>query len=163
MLVRIYLQSPYLKEVTLVEVNADADAKALKAACIKVLPQDVRHHGFYLSEESSEDDEFKGHVKNLSNTQGIRVHLNRCKHILTTVQYQGETVTKKFRPSTTIGRVKTWSGKKFGMESEDIAEHVLQLLGHDTQPDDDQHIGQFACQESCSVGFDLVPCHRING
>lgn len=163
MSLRIYLQSSYLPDITLVEISDGVDAGTLKQACINVLPQSAQKHEFYLSEEGSEDDEITCQADDLDSTQGVRVHLSRCKHILVTVQFQGEAVTKKFRPSTTIGRVRKWAGKELGMDKEDVAEHILQLFGSDTQPDNDQHIGRFSCQESCSVGFDLVPCHRING
>ena len=120
-------------------------------------------HKGHDHKEDADHDEVTCGVDRLNHLEGVRVHLHSCKHVFVTVQYQGETLTKKFRPATTVGKVKKWASTQTGMTKEDAAEHILQLAGQDTQPDNDQHIGVFSCQDSCSVAFDLVPCHRING
>lgn len=163
MTIRIYLQSPLLTEVTLVEVDQGCSVDELKKKCKLALPHEHHSLNLHLSEEGSDHDEVTCGVDGLHHAEGVRVHLHRCKHVLVTVQYQGETLTKKFRPATTVGKVKKWASKQAGMTKEDAAEHILQLAGKDTQPDNDQHIGVFSCQDSCSVSFDFVPCHRING
>jgi hypothetical protein len=99
----------------------------------------------------------------LHKEHGVRVHLHRCKHIEVEVRFGAEVLRHPFRPATTVVRVRLWAGHKLGMRPGDIAEHVLQLAGTEVQPDVDTHIGALTKCPKCSVSFDLVPAHRING
>lgn len=163
---RVYVQSEFLSDVKMVEADDSASVETLKQLCIEALPPDARGHEIYLFLED-EDGEQHGHsdrkVEHLKKPHGIRVHLHRCKHIRVTVRFSGQTVTHEFRPSATIGRIRQWAGHKLGMQPNDIAEHVLQLAGSAEQPDVDVHVGVLAKCPACSVEFDLVPAHRING
>lgn len=160
---RVYVQSEFLSEMKLVEVDDDATIEDLKQACRSILPPEA--HGaelsFFVEDVGSETD--ATHVKHLKNPHGVRVHLHRCKKVNVTVQFAGRAELHEFQPATTIGHIRQWAGHKLGMQSNDIAEHILQLSGSTTQPDIDVHVGTIAKCPACSVDFDLVPAHRING
>lgn len=169
MTIRVYVQSEYLSDVKLVEVDDDATLHDLKRAALGLLPvgTDVSELSLSFEDDGDEDGEENRpvvtHVRDLKKDHGIRIHLHRCKHVEVHVRFANETVHRKFRPATTVGRVRDWAGRKLGMDPGDIAEHVLQVAGTTEQPDVDVHIGILSRCPQCSVTFDLVPAHRING
>ncbi len=169
MAIHVYVQSEYLSDVQLVEVDDAATLHDLKCAALELLPAGIDVSELTLSVEDDQDDDEEAdrpevtHVRNLKKGHGIRVHLHRCKHVEVYVRFANETVHRKFRPATTVGRVRNWAGRKLGMDPGDIAEHALQVAGTTEQPDVDVHIGTLARCLQCSVTFDLVPAHRING
>ena len=79
------------------------------------------------------------------------------------VHFGPDVVHHQFRPATTVGRIRLWAGHILSMAPGDIAEHVLQISGTTEQPDVDVHVGTLTKCPQCSVTFDLVPAHRING
>jgi hypothetical protein len=162
---RVYIQSEHFPDIKLVEVNDDATIEELKHAALALLPAGTEASDLTLSVED-EDDDVHGHpthVKHIKKEHGVRVHLHRCKHVEVQVRFGPEVVHHKFRPAATVGRVRLWVGAKLGMAPGDIAEHVLQISGTTEQPDVDIHIGTLTKCPQCSVTFDLVPAHRING
>lgn len=94
----------------------------------------------------------------------LKIHLHRCRHIQVHVTYNGEAVSRKFRPGATVARVKRWAAeRKFSM-SEDVAgEHMLQISGTHDRPSPGTHIGSLTGCGECEVSFDLVPDERVNG
>lgn len=160
---RVYVQSEFLSDVKLVEINDDTTIEDLKKACLSVLPPEAHADDLNLFVEDEIEESDATHVKHLKKPHGVRVHLHRCKKIDVAVRLSGQVTSHKFQPATTIGHIRQWAGHKLGMQPNDIAEHVLQLAGSTTQPDIDVHIGSLAKCPTCSVEFDLVPAHRING
>lgn len=162
---RIYIQSEYFPDIKFVEVNDDATVAELKHAALALLPPGTDTSVLTLSVEDDDDNAhgYATHVKHLKKDHGVRVHLHRCKQVEVKVRFGAEVVHHKFRPATTVGRVRLWAGEKFGMAPGDIAEHVLQIAGATEQPDVDIHIGTLTECPQCEVTFDLVPAHRING
>lgn len=160
---RVYVQSEFLSDVALVEVDCDATIKELKTVCLSILPQEAPSADLHLFVEDEEEESAATYVKDLKKQHGVRVHLHRCKKVVVSVRFAGQIESHKFQPSTTIGRIRQWAGHKLGMQPNDIAEHVLQLVGSTTQPDIDVHVGALTDCSACSVEFDLVPAHRING
>jgi len=161
---RVYIQSEHFPDIKLVEIDDQATIDDLKKAAIALLAPGTDVSALTLSVE--DDDEAHAHathVKHLMKEHGIRVHLHRCMHVEVCVRFGAEAVHHQFSPATTVGRVRLWAGEKLGMQPGDIAEHVLQLAGSNEQPDVDVHIGTLAKCPECSVTFDLVPAHRING
>jgi hypothetical protein len=162
---RVYVQSEHFPDVKLVEIDDHATIQELKHAVLALLPPGTDASELALSVE---DDEVHAHgnathVKHLKKDHGVRVHLHRCKHIDVQVRFNGQTVVHQFPPAATVGRVRVWAGDKLGMAPGDIAEHVLQIEGTNVQPDIDVHVGALTKCPECSVKFDLVPAHRING
>lgn len=162
---RVYIQSEFFSDIKFVEVNDEATVAELKHAVLALLPPGTDASDLPLSVEDDDDDAYghATHVKHLKKEHGVRVHLHRCKQVEVQVRFGSEVVHHKFRPATTVGRVRLWTGEKFGMAPGDIAEHVLQIAGTTEQPDMDIHIGALTKCPQCLVTFDLVPAHRING
>jgi hypothetical protein len=162
---RVYIQSEHFPDIKLVEINDDATIEDLKRAVLALLPPGTDATELTLSVEDDDDDAHVGatHVKHLKKEHGVRVHLHRCKHVDVHVRFGAEVVHREFRPAATVGRVRLWAGHKLGMAPGDIAEHVLQIAGTNEQPDVDIHVGTLTSCPQCSVTFDLVPAHRING
>lgn len=162
---RVYIQSEHFPDIKLVEINDDATIDELKRAVLALLPPGTDSTELTLSVEDDDDDVHAGatHVKHLKKEHGVRVHLHRCKHVDVHVRFGAEVVHRQFRPAATVGRVRLWAGHKLGMAPGDIAEHVLQIAGTTEQPDVDIHVGALTKCPQCSVTFDLVPAHRING
>lgn len=162
---RVYIQSEHFPDIELVEIDDDATIEDLKRAVLALLPPGTDATELTLSVEDDDDDTHAGatHVKHLKKDHGVRVHLHRCKHVDVHVRFGAEVVHRQFRPAATVGRVRLWAGHKLGMAPGDIAEHVLQIAGTTEQPDVDIHIGTLTQCPQCSVTFDLVPAHRING
>jgi hypothetical protein len=161
---RVYVQSEFFLDLKLVEVEDGATIEELKQACMALFPPQSGEIEIHLFAED-DDEYYESHhkVEHLKKPHGIRVHLHRCKHIAVTVRFAGNSVSHEFRPATTIGRIREWAGDRLGMQSNDIAEHVLQIVVNSEQPEVDVHIGSLAKYPACSVEFDLVPAHRING
>lgn len=162
---RVYIQSEHFPDIKLVEIDDDATIEELKRAVLALLPPGTDPAELTLSVEDDDDDAHAGaaHVKHLKKEHGVRVHLHRCKHVDVHVRFGAEVVHREFRPAATVGRVRLWAGHKLGMAPGDIAEHVLQIAGTNEQPDVDIHVGTLTKCPQCSVTFDLVPAHRING
>lgn len=162
---RIYIQSELFPDIKFIEINDDATIDEMKHAALALLPAGTDMTDLKLSVEDDDDDVHHGttHVKHLKKERGIRVHLHRCLAVKVQVRYGGQVVHHMFRPAASVGRVRMWAGEKVGMSPGDIAEHVLQIAGTTEQPDVDIHIGTLTKCPQCSVTFDLVPAHRING
>lgn len=162
---RVYIQSEFLPDVKLLEVGDEATIEELKHAVLALLPTGLDEADLMLSVEDDDDEAYARatHVKDLKRAHGVRVHLHRCKHVNVHVRFGAEAVHREFRPATTVGRVRLWAGHELGMTAGDIAEHILQIAGTTEQPDVDAHIGTLTKCPQCSVTFDLVPAHRING
>ncbi len=160
---RVYIQSEHFPDIKFVEVNDEATVAELKHAALALLPPGTDASDLTLSVEDDDDHDHATHVKHLKTEHGVRVHLHRCKQVDVKVRFGAEVVHHKFRPATTVGRVRLWAGEKLGMAPGDIAEHVLQIAATTEQPDVDVHIGTLTKCPQCDVTFDLVPAHRING
>jgi hypothetical protein len=162
---RVYVQSEHFSDIKLVEIDDKSTIDDLKQAALALLPADTDVSELTLSIEDDDDNIHTQmtHVKQLKKEHGIRVHIHRCKHVDVQVRFGAGVVQHQFRPATTIGRIRQWAGHNLGMQPGDIAEHVLQIAGTNEQPDIDTHIGTLTTCPACSVTFDLVPAHRING
>lgn len=168
-IVRVYIQSEFFPDIKLIEINDEASMADLKKTALKLLPEDIDATNLELSiEDDDGNDSDQAHPKNaqikdILKEHGVRVHLHHCKQINVSVRFGAEEVHHQFSPATTIGRIRQWAGHDLGMQPNDIAEHVLQITGTSEQPDVDTHIGSLTSYPACSVTFDLVPAHRING
>ena len=165
---RVYIQSEHFNGVKLLEIDESASIADLKTAALQSLPAGTDTTGLelWVEEDAHEDNSTqtpRETVKDLIKKHGVRVHLHRCKHIDVSVRFGAEEVHHKFSLATTVGHVRQWAGRKLGMQPADIAEHVLQIVGTNEQPDIDVHIGTLTKCPKCAVAFDLVPAHRING
>lgn len=165
--IRVYVQSEHFSDIKLVEVDDLATVADLKRAALTLLPASTDPAGLSLSIEDDDADDneaaSKRCLKDLNPDRGVRAHLHRCKQLAVTVRFGGRTEEHPFRPATTIGRIRQWAGRRFGLKAGDVAEHVLQIAGSNEQPDIDTHVGTLVRHPRCAIVFDLVPAHRING
>ncbi|MGH9947628.1 MAG: hypothetical protein ACRD6X_10530 [Pyrinomonadaceae bacterium] len=92
-----------------------------------------------------------------------RLHINRCRKIAVTVNFNGRSIEETFPPSTTVGKVKKWADAKFEIDKLDAPKHALQICGTARRPDEDVHIGTLTASPDCRVCFDLVPKERVEG
>jgi len=161
---RVYIQSEMLPDIRLIEVEETVDSAGLMALCIAELPSESREEEVFLFLEDATDELPAGaKLIELTEEQGVHIHVHRCHHIKVTVRFGGRTIEREFRPGITVGTVKKWAVREFGMPPPDAAEHVLQIVGTSDQPDVATHIGTLAPYPKCAVAFDLVPSHRVQG
>jgi hypothetical protein len=158
----LFYQGDGLAEIEHLEIAAEASVADLKARLIE-------KHGcppetlLFLEDEDEPLDDAQM-AKARGTGKGLKLHLNRCRHIAVSVFFNGETVDRKFAPGATVARVKRWAAERnFGMTDEEAGEHVLQIAGTHERPAPGTHIGAIAQRKTCAVAFDLVADERVNG
>lgn len=92
-----------------------------------------------------------------------RVHIHRCRRVTVTINFTSRQEVHPFPPSATIARVHDWACHKFDLADVDAAEHVLQICGTATRPDEDTHLGTLVQHPACAICFDLVAKQRVEG
>ena len=144
------------------EIELDQTLEELKQALIEKhsLPNEV-----LLFVEDVDDELDSGKEASLhSSKHGLKVHIHRCRKVQVEVNYNGQTVERRFGPGTTIARVKRWAAEReFGMSPDEAGEHVLQITGTDDRPEPGRHLGTLVAYPDCHISFDLVPDERIQG
>lgn len=158
----LFYQGEGVGETEHLEIDPDTTFADLKARLLE------KHGGaadalLFVEDEDDPLDE-KQKVKDRAGGKGLKLHLNRCRHVEVSVTYNGETIERKFAPGATVARVKRWAAeRKFGMTDEEAGEHVLQIAGTHERPAPGTHIGALAERKSCALAFDLVADERVNG
>lgn len=158
----VFYQGEGLREIEHIEIEPTDTFGALKAALKKKhgLPEEV----LIFVEDCDEPAGDTVLVAESGGRGGIKAHVHRCHHVEVEVRFNNETVRHRFRPGTTVARVKRWAAEdKFKMTPEEASEHVLQIQGTQDRPSPGTHLGTLASCPKCNVAFDLVPDHRING
>jgi len=163
--IEVFIQMEGGKDIQLVEVAADGTVNDLLHATME--------QGKHLGNDEApaivfiEDAEGVLELDHPLEKAGIRhrgnVHIHRCNRIEVSVTFNGKKITRAFPPSFTIGRIKKWAAKEFGMSEKDASEHVLQIIGTTATPDEDAHLGTLVTHPNCHISFDLVPKVRIEG
>ncbi|MGO8714491.1 MAG: hypothetical protein ACLPP9_09655 [Smithella sp.] len=163
--IEIFLQVEGTKDILLVEVKKNGTVRDL----LIVAAEHGRHPGnddipaMVFIEDMENVLEIDELLENAGVHHRAHVHIHRCRHIEVTVNFNGKNISKIFPPSATVGRVKKWATKEFGMSEKDASEHVLQISGTRNSLDEDIHIGTLVKHPACHVSFDLVPKVRIEG
>lgn len=158
----IFYQGEAVQGIQHLEVAADATFGVVKRLLLD------RHAGLETAllfiEEQEEPIEDSVRVQDCATATGLKVHLHRCRHVETTVAFNGQQVERRFSPAATVARVKHWAAvEKFGMNAEEAGEHVLQIAGKHDRPAPGTHLGTLTDGRVCGVAFDLVPDQRVNG
>lgn len=158
----LFYQGEGVGEVSHIELEPDATFATLKARL-------AEKHGFpvdalvFIEDEDEPCDEIVL-VRERATAKGLKIHVHRCRHVEVTVTFNGETVDRRFSPSTTVARIKRWAAEqKFGMTAAEAGEHVLQIAGSHDRPAPGTHIGTLTDGKVCRVAFDLVADQRVNG
>lgn len=157
---QIFVQSQYLEDIAVLEVDQGAKPAQVREQLLKLLPEAAGRGKVYVYLEDQDDDDAFERLKEIPD--GLRVQLHSEKGIDVAVRYAGRDVRRTFRPSATVQRVKQWATKELGLQPSDAAELMLQVAGTSNRPDPDVHIGSIAKGEK-TITFDLVPSPRVNG
>jgi hypothetical protein len=157
--VDIFFQGDHGREADLTEALLSETLAELKARLVR--DHGVAAEAFIFVED---DDEPLGEelIIEVVVLRGRKLHFNRCREIHVTVGFAGHKHQRTFAPSATVGRVKDWAAKAFGMTAEDAGEHLLQIAGTHDRPAPSTHIGSITT-DKCKVAFDLVADERVNG
>lgn len=163
--IEVFLQGEGAKDVILVRVPKEGSVHDLLNA--------AREHGVILDGDGHasavfiEDREEPVEIDASLEEAGIRhrghVHVHRAHRIDVSVNFNAMSRARVFPPSATVGRVKKWAIKEFGMSEKDAADHVLQITGSNLRPDEDIHIGTLVTHPEHRISFDLVPKVRVEG
>ena len=161
--INVFLQGEGIKDIVRLQLDPQNTALDVKRAC-------ASQFGIQMDGETAvfleDQDEPLSDVATLGSVAGkhsARLHLHRCRRVAVKVTYSGRTVDRVFGPGATVGAVKRWAAKEFGIPKEDAAELILQIAGTQEQPDVDVHIGTLVACPACALAFDLVPNPRIQG
>ncbi len=95
----------------------------------------------------------------------VRLHVHRCRSIAVSINYGSGTESHDFAPGRTLASVRKWviGEDGFDITAADAADLVLQVCDSQERPDDDAHVGTLTSAPACSVCFDLVPRHWVEG
>lgn len=160
--VDVFYQGEGIPEIAYLEAAPSYSFAVVKLVIIE------RHrlkHGtrLYLEDKDEPVNEW-GMIGDHAGGAGVKIHAHRCRHILSAINFNGDTVRHRFGPGTTVARARNWAAERqFGMTPSEAAEHVLQLSGTQDRPAPGAHLGALASSPTCIVTFDLVPNERVNG
>lgn len=158
--IRILLQSPFLTEMTLLEVADDAGFDAVCQAALEAIPLESRHPENVVSVEHESDDKHAHGEPKVKD--GMRVHVGHCKKVSVVLRYMGSPASHDFPPTTRVKRVKDWAVREFKIPEAEAARHGLYLPGTEQELSGDVHVGTLV-RDNCSLALDLLPTDRIHG
>jgi hypothetical protein len=163
--IEIFVQGEGLKDVVLVKVPEDGSVRdlieAARGAGAQVHGEDAILLAFI--EEAEEPLAADITLKEAGVHYRQHVHVHRTRKIQVTVTFNGRQESGDFPPSATLGRVKKWATRAFGMSELDATEHVLQVASSTIQPDEHAHVGTLVVYPNHHISFDLVPKVRVEG
>lgn len=162
--IELFVQGEGIGDVTLIRVPPDATIREVilktKTECgIEAREEEI----IALIEDQDKEISIDAKLSEVGIRHRHRVHLHRCRRVEVSVNFNGATKKRAFSPSTTIGRIKRWADKEFGLKGVDATEHALQICGTDKRPDLDVHVGSLVQHPHCQICFDLVPKQRVEG
>jgi hypothetical protein len=163
--VKVFLQWEGHKDVVIVEVPENGSVKDLISAAIENgMPEgDGKQLPVVYLENSEESLNPEVSMEEAGIGPRQHVHMHRNQKIQVTATFNGLQKSREFAPSTTVGKVKKWAAKEFGMSKEDAVEHVLKISGSTDKPDEYMHIGALVLFPENQLFFDLVPKIRVEG
>ena len=165
--VEVFVQAEGSQEIKIVKVGASATVADLLEEVVKAgMLEDSRKNAAVCLLEDSDVALRPGDT--LTSAKIIhrsRVHVHRCHRVDVTIYFNAANKNRLFSPSATIATVTAWAvGKQgFNLTPTDAVEHVLQLSGSTSRPDEDAHLGTLTAAPHCAVSFDLVPKRRVEG
>ena len=157
----LFFQGEGLEDINYLEIDLEFTFGALKALVHEKhgIPLDVLVFVEDKGEPVSEDALVKDYVT----ATGIKVHFHRIREVKVLVTFNGKTVEGLFSPATTVAGVRRWAAvSEFGMNEDEVGEHVLQIAGTHDRPSLDTHVGALGDGKR-AVAFDLVADERVQG
>jgi hypothetical protein len=163
----VFVQVEGKQQITIVRILAAATVRDLLEEVVRLGLVEAAYRGELIAlledveaELRPNDNLHSAGVKNRS-----RLHFHRCRSIAVTVHFNGQSRQRSFGPSASIAKVFDWivGSHGFGLTRTDAVEHVLQLSGTSTRPDEDVHVGTLTSAPVCEASFDLVPKRRVEG
>jgi len=164
--IELFLQGEGITDIALVRVPRDGTARDIvEAARAHGLSTPDGAEALVLVEDAEEPLAPDAPLEAAGIAHRGRVHVHRCRRVAVTVNFNADQKTESFPPSTTVARVKKWAVGKhgFGLAGIDATEHLLQVCGSTSRPDEDVHIGTLVEVPACGLCFDLVAKQRVEG
>lgn len=163
--IEIFLQGDGIKDITLVRVPRDSTVQSIiEAATAHGLPVQKGDSTLVVFKEDEEEPlDLDATLEAATIGDRARIHVHRCRRVEISVNFNGVQKGRRFAPAATMLRVKHWADREFGLKGVDATDHVLQLCGATTQPDEDTHVGSLVTFPRCVLCFDLVPKERVEG
>lgn len=164
--IELFIQGEGIPDIALVRVPGEGTVQDIvDAAQTHGLRVDGDENPLVMVEDADEALNFDTPLQRVGIVHRDRVHVSRCHRIEVTVNYEADQKARVFPPSTTMKKVKKWVDGKdgFGLQDVDAAEHLLQVCGTNTRPDEDTHAGSLVEAPNCSLCFDLIPKQRVEG
>lgn len=160
-MIELFVQAEGVADMQLLKVPDDARVSdvivALRGKGLTVVEDLV----VMLEDEESELPH-SARLRDLKIGHRRRLHCHRCRRIQVSVSYNG-VETGSFPPSATIGRVKKWADKEFGLKGQDATDLALQISGTTNKPEEDVHIGTLVRHPNCELRLELVPKKFVQG
>ncbi len=91
------------------------------------------------------------------------VHCHRCHRVAVEVNYQSKSRRRRFSPATRISTVTEWARRAFKLTDIDASKLLLQISGTTKRPRGSEHVGELVSAPACSICFDLVHEHKVEG
>jgi len=164
--IELFLQGEGIQDIALVRVPRDGTARdIIEAARAHGLSAPDVAKALVLVEDAEEPLAPDAPLEAAGIGHRGRVHVHRCRRVEVTVNFNADQKSEAFPPSATMARVKKWAvGKRgFDLTSIDATEHLLQVCGSTSRPDEDVHIGTLVEVPACELCFDLVAKQRVEG
>src|SRR6266850_563161 len=134
--INVFLQGEGIKDIVRLQLEPQSTALDVKRACASHGVQANGEAAVFL-EDQDEPLADAVTVESLAGKHGVRLHVHRCRRVGVKVTYSGRVIERVFGPGRTVGSVKNWAAKEFGIAKEDAAELILQIAGTHEQPDID--------------------------
>jgi len=159
--VSVFLQQDGSEQLIEAELSATLTGAQLYAAVAKA-GAETDDATFVFLGEADDPVQRKG-KQSLTLTDGMLVHVTRCRKVKVTVHFLHRTVEDHVSPGTRVRTIKAWAAGEIPLESQDAAEHVLEICDSKTRPVTDASLQQLTEGKRCAVCFNLVPDKRVEG
>jgi hypothetical protein len=165
--IEVFVQAEGRQEINIIRLSARATVAELLDEAVKasLIGDPQRGTVVCLLEDSDVALRPTDTLKSAKIIHRSRVHLHRCHRVDVTAYFNGANKNRGFPPSATIATVTAWAvgTHGFNLTPTDAVEHVLQVSGSTSRPDEDVHLGTLTTAPMCAVSFDLVPKRRVEG
>jgi hypothetical protein len=162
---QLFVQGEGIADIQLVRVDEQSTLRDLVGKLGSAFTEaDAAADDFvFLLEDSERELASDKSLKELGIKNRERIHINRCRKVKVSVNFNGREIADAFSPSKTIAKIKHWADKEFDINGVDRTEHALQICDTAKRPDEDTHLGALVRHPNCQICFDLVPKKRVEG